>query len=319
MKPGRRHSLRGGVLVCALLVGCVEGPEEPRHHHFYAMGTQVTLSLRGDPARDERLLAAVEAAFAEGEARWDAWGQGELARFNALLSNTGEGPVEVPEALREGLSQAIELGQASGSRFHPALGDIVALWHFHRLPRPAGPPPGDNALTASLERMPALSELGIGENGLHFPPGRPPYFDLGGIAKGWAVARAGQALRNLGTEHALVNAGGDLIALGEAGGRPWRVGVLDPRATGVLASVSPADGECVFTSGDYERDFEHEGERYHHILDPTTGRPARGAASVTVVNRDCALADAAATALLVAGAGDWPGAGRGPGGGHAGI
>ena len=131
--------------------------------------------------------------------------------------------------------------------------------------------------------------------------------DLGGFAKGVAVQRAVDLLLAQGIEHAIVNAGGDLRAVGRHGDRPWRVGVRDTRGPGVLALIEIAGDESVFTSGDYERYFMHEGRRYHHILDPRTGYPARGLASVTVIHPDAGLADAAATALFVAGPGEWPG------------
>jgi len=94
--------------------------------------------------------------------------------------------------------------------------------------------------------------------------------------------------------------------LGQSEGRSWRVGILDPRGEGVLAGLAVADGECLLTSGDYERYFEHQGKRYHHLLHPEHGYPARGTASATVIAQDCARADAAATALFVAGPDEWP-------------
>jgi thiamine biosynthesis lipoprotein len=112
-------------------------------------------------------------------------------------------------------------------------------------------------------------------------------------------------LREMGIHNAVVNAGGDLRAIGRHGDRPWRVGIRHPRAPGVLAAVEVEGDESVFTSGDYERYFMYEGKRYDHIIDPRTGRPAQGTASVTVFADQADLADAAATALFVAGPKDW--------------
>jgi thiamine biosynthesis lipoprotein len=109
----------------------------------------------------------------------------------------------------------------------------------------------------------------------------------------------------MGVDDAIVNAGGDLRAIGTHGDRPWRIGIRHPRADGVIASVELGRDESVFTSGDYERYFLFRGKRYHHILDPRTGYPARGTASVTVISRDPGAADAAATALVVAGPDEW--------------
>ena len=128
--------------------------------------------------------------------------------------------------------------------------------------------------------------------------------DLGAFAKGVAVDRAIAALRAAGIDNAIVNAGGDLRAIG-ARERPWRIGIRHPRAPGVLASIETRGDESIFTSGDYERYFEAEGTRYHHIIDPRSGYPARGTASLTVIHTEAATADAAATALFVAGDA-WP-------------
>jgi thiamine biosynthesis lipoprotein len=129
---------------------------------------------------------------------------------------------------------------------------------------------------------------------------------FGAFAKGTAVDAAIDALRAQGVDNAIINIGGDLRAIGSHGERPWVIGIRHPRQEGrMLASVAVQNDESVFTSGDYERYFSYEGKRYPHILDPRTGYPAREVISVTVIHQNAARADAAATALLVAGL-DWP-------------
>ncbi len=125
--------------------------------------------------------------------------------------------------------------------------------------------------------------------------------DLAGVAKGSALAAGAAVLRAAGVDHALIVAGGDVLALGSRGRRPWRVGVRDPLGPGILGYLDLSDGEAAVSSGTYERYLEVDGQRYHHIIDPRTGRPARGAAGSTVVGRDPELANAAATTLLVGG------------------
>ena len=129
----------------------------------------------------------------------------------------------------------------------------------------------------------------------------PVILDFGGIAKGSALARAARLLRAHGIENAIVNAGGDLIVLGTRGKRRWRAGIRDPRMPKVMRTVALEPGESIVTSGDYERFFSYRGKRYHHLLDPRTGYPVDGTASVTVIDEDPELADAAATALMVGG------------------
>ncbi len=124
--------------------------------------------------------------------------------------------------------------------------------------------------------------------------------DLGGIAKGYAVAEAVKVLRAEGITSALVDAGGDVYALGRRDGRLWKVGVQAPRGEDLLGYLEVED-LAVMGSGDYERFFTEEGQRYHHILDPQTGFPAQGLAGITVISRDPMLADGWATALFVMG------------------
>ena len=131
------------------------------------------------------------------------------------------------------------------------------------------------------------------------------WLDFGGIAKGYAVDRAIERLRARGVQNAIVNAGGNLRAIGSKDGQPWRIGVRDPRGPGVLASLTITGDESVSTSGDYERHFEWQGVRYHHVLDPRSGYPAIGAVAVTVVAESAEKADVASTALMIAGPTEW--------------
>jgi thiamine biosynthesis lipoprotein len=129
--------------------------------------------------------------------------------------------------------------------------------------------------------------------------------DMGGSHKGYAVDKAIEALRALGIHNAIVNAGGGLHAIGAHGDRPWRVGIRHPAQPGIIASLEMRADESVHTSGNYERYFDYQGKRYHHILDPRTGYPAEGVLSVTVVHPNGTVADAADDALFVAGLQGW--------------
>ncbi len=135
--------------------------------------------------------------------------------------------------------------------------------------------------------------------------------DLGGYAKGYALDRAADILRGQGVKNALINIGGNVMALGDKGGQPWRVGIQHPRAAAPLATLELRDGEAVGTSGDYQRYFELDGRRYCHLLDPRSGRPAEGVQAVTVLITPRpgagALSDAASKPLFIAAAGEWRG------------
>jgi thiamine biosynthesis lipoprotein len=126
--------------------------------------------------------------------------------------------------------------------------------------------------------------------------------DLGGIAKGYALDRASEVIKKLGISSALVNLGGDILAVGQRSpGKPWRVGVQDPRnETGMVAVASLKD-RVIVTSGDYQRFFINNGNRYHHILDPHTGYPAPGLQSATLVAPNGSTAEPLAVAVFVMG------------------
>ena len=129
--------------------------------------------------------------------------------------------------------------------------------------------------------------------------------DFGAIGKGYGIDLAIEHLKEMGIRNAIVNSGGDLRAIGSRGGHPWRIAIRSPSGSGTLGFLYISGDESVFTSGDYERNYLWKGELYHHIIDPRTGYPARGTRSVTVIHNNATVADAAATALFVAGPKDW--------------
>jgi thiamine biosynthesis lipoprotein len=158
-----------------------------------------------------------------------------------------------------------------------------------------------------IEAAAALVDYSLMENdyaaGKVFLPSSGMALDLGGIAKGYIVDRGLELLARSGIGHALLNAGGDIGILGpKPDGSPWRIGVKHPRRDDeLIAVISWLKKGAVVTSGDYERFFEEDGERYHHILDPRTGYPARNLLSATVVAPTAIEADALSTALFVMG------------------
>ena len=125
--------------------------------------------------------------------------------------------------------------------------------------------------------------------------------NLGGIAKGYVVERGVDLLRMAGVRNGIVTAGGDSRLLGDRRGVPWKVGIRDPRVDGEVAMTLPLADEAISTSGDYERYFEENGVRYHHIISPSTGTPASGVHSATVIGPDAVLTDALSTSVFVMG------------------
>ncbi len=169
---------------------------------------------------------------------------------------------------------------------------------------PKGSLPSFDAVRKLAAAAPTMADLEI--SGTRVTSRNPAVqLDFGAFAKGLALDRAIESLREAGIRHAIVNAGGDLNTMGSAGERPWRIGIRHPVGWGLIGSADLREGEHMYTSGNYERFREHEGIRYAHIIDPRDGMPVKHIVSATVIHTDGALADAAATALTVAGPKDW--------------
>lgn len=215
--------------------------------------------------------------------------------------SAGLSPVPVPEDLRALVMRAVEIGRLTGGLFNPLIGPITQLWKINQVPGEAG-----NFRLPALASVDAALPLTDLE-GVAFPSGgvhlrrRGAMLDLGGIAKGYASSRAVELLRERGISSALLDLGGNIQVLGTNHGKPWNIGIRDPRGRGVALVLSVSD-TAVITSGSYERYKIVDGVRYSHLFDPRTGMPVRnGLLSATVVTPDGALADALATAFMVLG------------------
>lgn len=288
---------------CLWLAGCSSGSDDTYTQQLFAFGTLVDISVYGVPPDQARqAIQAVDTLFQKQHRDWHAWQRGALDTLNQAMAAG-----EVIETDRS-IIQLIQLGQqfelSSNGLFNPAIGQLLKLWGFQQ-DAPATSAPEPAAITAWLNDRPSSLKIRLDQQRV-YSRNRRTQLDFGGFAKGVSVAKAVALLETHGIHNLIVNAGGDLCLRGRHGERPWRIGIRSPDGEGILAHVDLAGAHCVFTSGDYERYFEANGQRYHHILDPRTGYPAKRTRSVTVVTGNAALADAAATALFVAGPHDWP-------------
>lgn len=305
MAKASTRTLLGAWLVLA--GGCTPPDDEAAlvAERFFAMGTWVEVSfVSPGPAVAASALADVEALLRTFERDFYPWTDGELAGLNSAIADGREATVSLE--LAELLRRAQEISVASGGLFEPGMGSLVELWGFHTTAASNDrQPPAATAIAATLEAGGTIGALEI--DGLRVrSAARGLELDLGGIAKGAVVDRILVLLESHAIDSALVNAGGDLAVAGQPrADRPWRVGIRDPRSDGLLGILELADGEAAFTSGDYERFYDYGGRRLHHLLDPATGRPVEHTQALTVVSDDAALADAAATALFVAGPDRW--------------
>ncbi|MCX4189529.1 FAD:protein FMN transferase [Methylophaga sp. OBS3] len=285
-----------------LLTACGEQPAQSTK--IYAFGTEIDISIYGeDDEKFELTIGQLEETFNGVNDLWHAWQPSILTKINDAIA-AGE-TIAVDDNVATVIEQARQLADDSAHLFNPAAGKLFSLWGFEQDDWfESRPPPAQTEIDNWLAAQPTMDDIVI-ENGQLYSNNNMVKLGFGGFAKGYAVDAAIDVLQANDIHNAIINIGGDLRAIGQHGQRPWNIGIRHPRQDGVLASVQVHDNESVFSSGDYERYFEYEGERYPHILDPRTGYPANKAMSVTVIDTNAARADAAATALFVAGS-DWP-------------
>lgn len=275
----------------------------PVQAHHFLFGAPVELSAWPRPGFEPApALGAALDGLAQIHSRWNAWKPGDLTTLNHALRR-GEA-ARVSPALATMIRSAARLEQASGGLFNPAIGGAVRAWGFHDDVLRDGHLPPARTLARWRAAAPSLSQLELRQGQVR---SRNPdlQLDFGAYAKGVAIDRALAQLRAQGVTDAVVDLGGNLAAMGQAGDRPWRIGIRDPAGTGLIASLGIRGQEAVVTSGTYERFRVLDGQRCAHVLDPRTAAPAAGFISVTVVHPSAAHADAAATALLVAGPARW--------------
>jgi thiamine biosynthesis lipoprotein len=237
------------------------------------------------------------------DAQWNAWKPGEVVELNAALRRGAR--TAVAPRLANALRDATRLEAASSGCFNPAIGAMVAAWGFHRDRLDDSGPPSATLLRRwqALPR-PSLAALDWRGDRVGSRDARAQ-IDLGAIGKGIAADVTLDLLAREGVRDALVNLGGNVAAMGSHEGRAWRIGIRDPHRDGLLAVIETRGREAVVTSGTYERRRIAQGLAVHHLIDPTSARPASAFDSVTVAQPRADVADAAATALLVAGPARW--------------
>ncbi len=286
-------------LFLTLIQGC-NGPADKTGSHeftFETMGTiasaQLTLPQGLEASEAEAL---VRDTFAEVNTALSTWNpDSEISRLNRAPADSAFIPSPL---LRPCLITASRLNERSGGAFDPTAESLMRLWGFYRR---EGRLPSDEELAtarADLGRWRFAAGAVIKEK-----PGTR--FDLGGIAKGLAVDLAAARLRKAGVVNGLIDLGGNLYCLGGAPGRKdWRVGIRNPRDKRELFATVNLSEMSVATSGSYERFVTIDGQRYGHIMNPATGRPATGMLSATVIAPAGILADGLSTTIYVLGPDD---------------
>lgn len=256
------------------------------------MASTISLTLPDTP-RAPDAARIVSDTFAEVDEMMSEWKPG--SPLTAVNHNAGVAPVAVPPELRALIERSLELAAATDGAFDPTWAALWGLWDF-KADHPALPDPAEVARRIALVDY---RKVQLQDDTVYLPdPGM--LIGLGAIAKGYAIDVAAQRLRDAGFHDFLILGGGQVYAAGARDGRPWRVGIRDPRGSpaDLIATLELRDASAS-TSGDYERFFIVDGVRYHHILDPRTGYPSRAERAVTVVCPDATTADALSTALMI--------------------
>jgi thiamine biosynthesis lipoprotein len=259
------------------------------------MGTRMDVQLwHEDEAEARRLIAMAMAEFDRIEVGMSTYrADSEITRVN---ERAADGPVPVSAELYDIVRRSIELSVLSGGAFDITYDSVGQLYDFRKHVRPT-----DAEIAARLPQIdyrhlvldPAARTIRFATPGTRI--------NLGGIAKGYSVERVIALLRAAGVEHALATAGGDTRLLGDRRGKPWVVGIRDPDDATRLVTKLALEDEAISTSGDYERFFDEGGKRYHHILDPRTGRSAGGVRSVTIVGPDAVVTEGLAKTVFIRG------------------
>ena len=269
------------ILFFALLLSAC-GQEPLVQTQSYVFGTLVDISIYGETEdKAHAVTSQILQTFQRLHHQYHAWqSDSELSKLNQSFA-AGKVPIQISPELEKMLTQAQALSKQSQGLFNPAIGGLIATWGFQRdefTPVSID----DVAIQKLLQANPQMSDIVIKGNAA-YSLNPAVKLDLGGYAKGYALDLALAELQKQGVKNALVNIGGNIIALGQHGDKPWRVGIQHPRQPKPMATVDLPSGWAIGTSGDYQRYFEQGGKRYCHIIDPRTGYPAQGAQAVTVL------------------------------------
>lgn len=292
------------LLALALLAACGRTPLQEQQ--AYVFGTRVeVLVVSAEPEQGRQAIAAVLREFDRLHRAYHAWQTSELTALNDAIA-AGR-PLTVTPELAALVGEAQALSKQGNYLFDPGIGQLIKLWGFQADEFKAElPPPA--AIKDWLAKKPSIADIVIDGNQIR-SRNREVALDFGGYLKGVALDRAAAILRAQGINNALINIGGNVMALGSKEGKKWRVGIQHPRQPGPLATVALEDGEAIGTSGDYQRFFEVDGQRYAHLLDPRTGYPADQTQAVTVLipagAKAGTLSDASSKPIFIAGPDGW--------------
>ncbi len=308
-------SLAAASVCLTLILTSCGGNKESEYYEdtFFAMDTYINVKLARDSGEtddeqddvyfDDAFMQSVtdkcEAITADIEAEISATtDSGQLSEINSQIDYI----LGVNKTASDVIWRAYDVSTLTGGAYDPTVGTLVKLWNVTG----GGPVPADDAITDALSHV-GIDKLTLNDNGTTLDIQKNDVqtkLDLGGIGKGYALGKVIEYLEGTGIRYGLVSFGGNVGVFGEkVDGEEYRIGICDPDNTASAVGYINIASGYVAVSGDYERFFEENGVRYHHIFDTSTGRPAdSGIRSVAVYSADATESDALSTALFVMGA-----------------
>ena len=302
--PCLRGVVRVSVILTVMIAACSRPPVAAPHaveRSRLSMGSLLKLSAwTTDEAAAVETFDHVFREFDRLDAMLTVWNNAsDVSRINAAA---GKAPVHVSRETIDVLSIARQVSDETGGKFDITFGALTDVWKFDH--DQDNTVPDRSAIEARLPLINYEEVVVDRVAGTAFIRRPGMRIHLGGIGKGYAVDRGVALLKQRGLRDFMIQFGGDLYVAGANGGKPWNLGIADPRGThDPFATVEMSDG-TFSTSGDYERTFMKDGVRYHHILDPDRGEPARGCRSVTLVTNRAVIADALAKGVFILGPAD---------------
>lgn len=274
-----RANIFFAALLLCLLTGCARN-ETTYKTRGNVFGTIVEISIYGESqARADALSAGILNEFDRLHHKFHAWQPSMLTALNDSIAR-GE-PFAADAEMVDLLKSATQLAERSDNLFNPAIGHLIRLWGFQSSDITAHGP-SQAAIKRWVDANPRLADLRYAGTTVS-SVNKAVMIDLGGYAKGYALDRAARILRDAHVKAALIDVGGNILAIGQPGGRPWKVGIRDPRGEGAIVTVALHDNEAIGTSGDYQRYFMKDGKRHPHIIDPRSGQTIDLIASVTII------------------------------------
>ncbi len=283
------------LLSIALVLWCWPAQAQWLGDEQAIMGTSIRVELwQEDRAAGEAAIAAVMAEMRRIDRSMSPYiATSELSRINAEAASH---PVVISQEMFDLIARSLALSTRTGGAYDITISSVGYLYDYRRHIKPS---------EADIQRaLPGVNyrHITLDRDALTIRFARPGVrIDLGGIAKGHAVDACIALLQQRGIAHALVTAGGDSRIIGDRRGRPWMIGVRDPLHKDAMVAMLPLSESAVSTSGDYERYFEADGVRYHHILNPKTGHSASEVHSATIIADDATTTDGLSTSVFVLG------------------